>query len=205
MRPAFVVLATMVACGRDPILQKAEEDAAAKKATTEAAPMSPGVPTPPPPGGTQTTGVAGSPAPGVPAEPPPGVPTEPPPGNPFEGAGDGAGGLDVTGTIEFSGFKAGPIRITAFDGDHSAGAGGHPKVVAFGSVDKPGPFTLKVPANTGNIWIEATIDEDGDGRPGPLDPAGLADKSPVKIGAAPVSGLRIVVARHEPPPKPKGG
>jgi hypothetical protein len=209
MRLAFVVLATVAACGRDPILQKAERDAAARreKTTTVATPVSPGQPTPgvpaqPAPGAPPNVGVgdAGSPAPGVPSEPAPGIPDEPPPGNPFEGAG-APGGLEVTGTIEYAGFRKGPIRLTAFDADHSAGAGGHPKVVGFGTADAPGPFTLKVPANAGPIWIEATIDEDGDGRPGPLDPAGLAERSPVTVGASPVSGVRIVIARHEPPPK----
>jgi hypothetical protein len=39
-----------------------------------------------------------------------------------------------------------------------------------------------------------------DGRPGPQDPQGKADRSPVTVESSPVSGLTVTLTRREPPP-----
>ena len=62
-----------------------------------------------------------------------------------------------------------------------------------------GTFTLKVPAGTGKLYLEAVIDEDGDGRPGPQDPRGTADRYPVTVKTSDVADVLIRLVKHEPP------
>lgn len=262
---AIVTIWGLAACGRDPILEKAEAEAAARRARAteargETAPPA-GVPGAPPagepgagvPGAAQPgdpsggpfgeVGPDGQPLPGIPEEPAPGVPTEPPPGAPgappeavpgsaapvdpsaprpgipMEPApgipdqpppGAGAAGaplgptVAVSGEIVYADWRAGSIRITAFDGDHALTTGKRPNVIAFADVDRPGPFLLNVPEKAGKVYIEAALDENGDGRPGPLDPQGQADRFPVTVAEKPVSGVEIRLKRREPPPGGRG-
>jgi hypothetical protein len=172
----------------------------------------PGIPTEPAPGlpgspqvavpGTAVSVAPGAPAPGIPTEPAPGIPTQPPPG---QAAGGPQGPtVAVSGTIVYAGYKAGKIKITAFDGDHAVGTKTRPKVIAMGELDRPGAFTLQVAEGAGKVYIEASADEDGDGKPGPLDPQGKADRSPVTVGTSSVSGLTITLTKRDPPPGGRG-
>jgi len=204
MRLGVVVVATISGlclagsgCAEDPILRKAEK---AEKAVPVAAPTQPKPPEPGPaeaqPGGT---GDPSAPAPGVPEEPKPGVPTEPPPGG---GAAAGPT-VEIHGTATYENWKAGELRITAFDKPQAPKGGDRPKVIAFTRADRPGPFTLKVPEGVGDVWIEVSIDEDGDGRPGPQDPQGMTGS--VHVGTSTVDGVEVELTRREPPPGgPKG-
>ncbi len=265
---AIVTLWGLVACGRDPILEKAEAEAAARAEARgggapadgpppggtvggipgAAQPGDPGGGAPGDPGGGDpgaaggalgpdgqplpgqpaepTPGVPDQPPPGVPGSPPaatpgaipsvapgaprPGVPTEPAPGVPTQPApGQGGGGptgptVAVSGEIVFSAYKGGRVKITVFDGDHASAGGKRPNVVGMGELDRPGPFSVNVAENAGKVYIEASVDEDGDGRPGPLDPQGKADRFPVTVGNKPVSGLAITLSRRAPPPGGRG-
>jgi hypothetical protein len=167
------------------------------------------------PGGVVTPAPPGSPgalAPGIPEEPAPGDPnTPPPPGGatPLQPL-PGSGGLvvrgpsvDVSGLVAYEGWRTGKVKITAFDGDHSAASNKHPKVVGIAEIDRPGAFSMKVPASVGQIYVEASVDEDDDGRPGPLDPQGQADRFPVTVGTDPIDDLTITLQRREPPPGKK--
>jgi hypothetical protein len=147
---------------------------------------------------------------GVPASPSPAPPGTPGGGNGQPGGGDGAppvGGtpmlsgptVTVTGAVGFDGYRGGAVRVTAFDGDHSARGAKPPRVLGVADLSAPGPYTLRLPANSGKVWIEATIDEDGNGRPGPLDPQGPADRFPVTVSDADLSGLDVRVQRRAPP------
>lgn len=256
MRAVGVVIVTLcglLACGKDPILEQAEAEAAAAKEARPAGQAPAGTPTPPAPGtpeggkpagegaptpmgpdgqplpgapdeptpgvptepapgapGSPQLAVAGgapavkpgAPAPGVPVEPKPGIPSEPPPG----GGGGGPKGPTVvlSGVVTYPDWKKGKVKISAFDGDHGTTGGGRPNVVAMAEVDKPGPFTIAVAENAGKIYLEAAIDEDGDGRPGPLDPQGHATRFPVTVAAKPVDGLEILLTRRAPPPGGRG-
>ena len=55
-------------------------------------------------------------------------------------------------------------------------------------------------AGAGKVYVEASVDEDGDGRPGPQDPQGKADRFPVTVGDEGVDGLEIRLIKREPPP-----
>ena len=151
---------------------------------------------------------AEAPPTGDPSVPPPGGsvgdPSVPPPGGApgvpgAPGAGNGPS-VTLTGVVTYAEWKSGAVQLTAFDGDHAAGAGGHPKVIGFGTIDRPGPFTVSVPAGAGKVYVEASVDEDGDGRPGPQDPQGKADRFPVTVGDEGVDGLEIRLIKREPPP-----
>lgn len=169
----------------------------------EPAPGVPGSPSAPQPGAGAGAAVdPGAPRPGVPTEPAPGIPSQPPPGS---GAGGTTGPtVKVSGTVVFAGWKGGRVKITAFDGDHGAAAGGHPKVIGMAELDRPGAFVVPVAQGAGKVYFEASIDEDGDGRPGPLDPQGKADRFPLTVAASAVEGLTITLVRREPPPGGRG-
>lgn len=236
MRARFVIVATLwlLACGEDPILARAREDAAAAAMPAEAGAPPAGDPSSPPPGGAvgvppaaggeTAKGVASEPEPVKAPDPPrapPGAPGGGAPGIPGQegGAGvPGAGGqpgdpatppptsgptITVTGTVVYSAWKKGEVRVDAFDGDHSV-HGTHPGVVASARLTKPGSFTLTVPENTGKLYIEAVVDEDQDGRPGPQDPMGTAERYPVTVETSPVEGIAIKLVKHEAPTDGKG-
>ncbi len=171
----------------------------------------------PPPFGYEGPGsapvVAAEQKPGVPVEPTPapeGSPggaahagaADPPPGG-APGAAVGAPpeagpSVTVTGVVEYAAWKQGGVRVDAFDGDHTV-HGNRPGVVASARIDRPGTFTLTVPAGTGKIYVEAVVDEDLDGRPGPQDPRGTADRYPVTVKSDAVSGLLVRLVKHDAP------
>lgn len=157
----------------------------------EPAPAQAGAPTPGAPGGQQA-GVADPPKPGIPVPPKPGAPGTPPP--------DDGPTVVVSGTITYPAYTKGTVRITAFDGDHTLHTSTPPKVVGSAEATQPGAFEMKVPLNLGRIFLEAAIDEDGDGHPGPLDPQGQADRYPVTVKEADISGLTITLTKRAPPP-----
>ncbi len=171
----------------------------------EPAPGRPGEPTPGAPGtpgagaaAAPGAGLAGAPAPGIPEPPKPGIPTEPAPGQPGQAQGPT---VAITGTLVYAGYASGDIKITAFDGDHSVRGGKPPRVVAMAVAKRPGAFTLQAPVGAGKLYIEAAVDEDGDGRPGPLDPQGQADRFPLTVKDSPIDGVSIELRKREPPPR----
>lgn len=177
----------------------------------------PADPSVPPPGGAigapgslNPSQAAGKP--GVPVEPKPapeGSPGGGTPGIPGVGSSSGKGAaaapppsgptVTISGVIAYAGWKGGEVRIDGFDGDHSK-HGLHPAVVTSTRIDRPGPFTLTVAQGLGKLYIEAAVDEDKDGKPGPLDPAGAADRYPVTVGDKDIVGLAITLIKREPPP-----
>lgn len=226
----LLLLALNGGCGRDPILEaaeKAEQEAAAAAGeggaqrpspegvpgetrranvgdpqpgtAAEPTPGTPAEPTPAAPGSPDPA-ASGAPTPGVPDPPKPGIPEEPTPGLPGTAPPIVGPTVKVSGTIRYAGYKSGTVRITAFDGDHSAHGTTPPKVVGQGEATGPGSFSFDLPQDAGKVYVEAVIDEDGDGRPGPLDPQGKADRYPVTVRTADIGGLTIAVEKREPPP-----
>lgn len=146
-------------------------------------------------------GKEGEPVAGVPEEPPPGDPSVPPPGGSIGKPETGFTGpaVQLEGSVEFTNYKSGKVKVVAFDGEHKPG-GGQPKIVAEMILDQPGPFSLKVPESAGNLYVEAAVDEDSDGRPGPTDPQGKGYPYPIEVGAENVSGLVVRLEHRAPPP-----
>ncbi len=164
----------------------------------EPKPGLPGQPMPAPPG-SGAAPVAGSTTPGVGDAPTPGIPEAPRPGAPGSAPPTTGPTIAVRGDVQFSRWKGGNVRIDAFDGDHSK-AGSHPGILANVVVLQPGRFTLLVPQNAGKIFIEASVDEDGDGKPGPQDPQGKADRYPLTAKTTDLTDVLIVLTKREPPP-----
>lgn len=185
-----------------------------------------GDPAVPPPGGTVggVPGAAGSapvaadapdrvhapdPPKGVPVEPkaaPPGAPGGGPPGGPNGGKPGDPGAppppsgptVKLSGVVVYPTWTRGSVRVDVFDGDHTV-HGTHPGVVASTSLARPGPFSVAVPQGAGKVYVEAVVDEDGDGRPGPQDPMGTAERYPVTAGDKDVTGLSVTLVKHAPP------
>lgn len=156
--------------------------------------VTPGVPSEPTPGvaAPTTAGVPDAPAPGIPVAPKPA-----PPGTPQPSSGPQ---VALSGTIDFNAWTAGHVRITVFDGDHSRPSATPPRVLGMAEVARPGPFTVSVPLGAGKVYIEGSVDEDADGRPGPQEPQGKADRYPVTVGSDPVSDLVVTLDRRAAPP-----
>ena len=168
----------------------------------------PGVPTDPPPGeGIPGVGSPEAPTPGVPDEPEPGDPNVPPPGDAAPPPGGQRGvpvepGSDVPsvtlrGSVGVSGWVSGPVRIDIFDAD-PLDFTGTKQLVSMVTVDEPGAFEVKVPIETGRVWLSAFNDENSDGRPGPVEPTGVYPLNPVDVSAD-VSGVTLRLERREPP------
>ena len=97
-------------------------------------------------------------------------------------------------------YTSGEVRIDVFDGDHRSHAGQRPNLVRSTILSQPGSFELQIPVSSGRVWLEASNDENQDGRPGPQDPSGRYTRNPLELSEGGASGLVIVLERHEPPP-----
>ena len=139
------------------------------------------------------------------------MPDQPPPPADCGGA-PGAAPSDgpvarIAGTIVVADYKGGPVRVDVFDGDQQAAAGGsapRPGVVAVLKLDRPGPFSLSVPVSVGQVWVGGFVDQDLDGRPGPLDPHGWYGDNPIAVDQD-VSGVLLTLEAAPPPPPGEGG
>lgn len=183
---SLLLIPLISACGGDPVLEAAREEAAQQGSSGGGQPG----------GGPGVPGVAGAPSPGVPEEPKPGDPNQPPPG---EGGAQAPTGPTVTlkGKVVYADYKGGPIRIDLFDGDHSNVGGPRPGILSRGQIDAPGEFEIKV-AQGSKVWVSASNDEDDDGRPSPLEPFGDYAKNPL-VADEDVSGIEVTLSRREPP------
>jgi len=161
-----------------------------------------GTPTSPTPVAATPTGkgVPGAPTPVKPQDPLPGRPSEPAPGLPGSAPPTQGPVVSISGTVRFKEWSAGKVRVTAFDADHQSHPKVPPKVVGVAQLDKPGAFSMSLPASAGKTYIEATVDVDGDGRPGRLEPVGIADRYPVTVGTSDVTGVTVEVKKVAPPP-----
>ena len=110
-------------------------------------------------------------------EPPKEQPKEavpPPPPNPKDGEF-----ITITGTIDANNPNNKPIRIDIFDGDQRNIGGKRPSVVVSTTVEAGPEFEIFLPKKEQMLWVGAYIDEDGNGRPGPLDPSGWYSGNPI--------------------------
>lgn len=145
-------------------------------------------------------GIPAAPTPVRPPDPPPGKPTDPPPG--LAGSPGRIVGPSVTisGDVVWADWKTGRVRVTAFDADHASRPKTPPQILAATELDRPGSFTIEVPENAGKVYMAAEVDENGDGRPGPLDPQGNADRFPISVSTSDIAGLTISLSKRDPPP-----
>jgi hypothetical protein len=97
-------------------------------------------------------------------------------------------------------YRVGGIRLDFFDGDHRSHAGQRPSLVRSVEIQSPGVFEVQLPLATGKVWIEASNDENQDGRPGPRDPSGRYLKNPLLLSAGGATGIVIDLERNDPPP-----
>ncbi len=166
-------------------------------------PLKPGVPEAPSPGdpSSPSPGDPSSPSPGVPGAPQVGVPGEPSPGSPQEGSEEDLGPkVVIRGLIRMKDYRVGGIRLDFFDGDHRSHAGQRPSLVRSVELNSPGEFEATLPLSFGKIWIEASNDENQDGRPGPRDPSGRYLKNPLNLGSVGINIIVIDLERNDPPP-----
>ena len=177
----------MFGCGEDPILTKANSDQSQNTASTpseqtvakeQQQSIGQTMPTIAPPKDTEKSPIGQLPKVAPPSvEPPKEQPQEavpPPPPNPKDGEF-----ITISGTIEANNPTNKSIRIDIFDGDQRNIGGARPSVVVSTTVESGPEFEIFLPKNKQMLWVGAYIDEDGNGRPGPLDPSGWYSENPI--------------------------
>ena len=107
--------------------------------------------------------------------------------------------VTLRGRVVYPDYTGGLLRVDIFDGDHLTTGGARPSVVSMVTLDKPGPFEVKVAQSHGYVWVSAFNDADLDERPGPLDPAGYYVGNPVPTKKGNQGGLDITLIRREAP------
>lgn len=205
----LLLLLALVACGEDPVLEAAREEAASSNGSSQGSPgaQPPGAPTPGQPGEVQPGEPGqGSPGAGIPEEPAPGDPSVPPPGGAPGGgaAGDGTipppPGIEtvtITGTVKVDDYVRGAITIDVFDGDNSQQRGKRPDIVGRARLAEPGPFEMQIEKGT-TVWLSAYADQDENNRPSKEDPLGDCSCNPLYAGKD-MSGLVVELTRGHPP------
>ena len=131
-------------------------------------------------------------------EPPKERPKEavpPPPPNPKDGEF-----ITITGTIDGNNPNNKPIRIDIFDGDQRNIGGKRPSVVVSTTVEAGPKFEIFLPKKEQMLWVGAYIDEDGNGRPGPLDPSGWYSGNPISGEADHSSVVLTLGIPNDAPP-----
>lgn len=173
----------IIGCGEDPILQKASrQQASAESSTSDESASEKKPPTVAPPKSSEQTTSSKStsqiPKIAPPAVAPPKEPSKeevpPPPPNPKDGDF-----VTFKGTIEANNPNQRPIRIDIFDGDQQNIGGKRPSVVVSTTVESGNRFEIFLPKKEQQLWVGAYIDEDNDGRPGPMDPSGWYSGNPL--------------------------
>ncbi len=101
--------------------------------------------------------------------------------------------VTISGNVGFEGFEEGIIVVSVRDYEY--------KDIAAVFLSNPGDFSLKVPLNIGNIFIEAlNIQKQNLGRNLPEQvPHGFYPHNPLLIGTSDVKGINIIISTQLPP------
>ncbi|MEE2751132.1 MAG: hypothetical protein VX519_06865 [Myxococcota bacterium] len=167
----------------------------------------PGIPEEPKPGdpSSPSPGGLGVPEDGRPTDPEPGIPTgpvpvageDPKPVRPQEDTPPSGPTVSLSGNISFDDYSRGTVRIDVFDGEHHGGGGSkRPSLVTSLVVPRLGAWSVDVEQSIGQVWIEASNDENENGRPDPRDPMGRCSRNPVSTQKD-TTGLKIHIERRE--------
>lgn len=194
----LIVFFICFGCGEDPILVKVNsEQAETSSKKKSVAPVSKeetvqsDIPLIAPPKVSPKTPIGQLPKVAPPTvEPPQEHPQEavpPPPPNPKDGDF-----ITIKGSINASNPTNKAIRIDIFDGDQRNIGGKRPSVVVSKTVDSGPSFEIFLPKKDQQLWIGAYIDEDEDGRPGPMDPSGWYSGNPVS-GSSNSSDITLIL------------
>jgi len=122
---------------------------------------------------------------------------EPVPVQPQEDTPPAGPTVNLSGNISFDDYTRGTIRIDVFDGEHHGGGGAkRPSLVTSLTVSRLGRWSVDVEESLGQVWIEASNDENENGRPDPKDPMGRCSRNPVSTKKD-ATGLKIHIERRE--------
>ncbi len=94
----------------------------------------------------------------------------------------------INGQVVYEEYSEGPISIAAFDSPDPKSR----KAIARAKLDKPGKFTLKVPAGTKQVYISAYNDKNNDKRPDKEETsfrAGNGLNTPIPISGADLNDI----------------
>ena len=187
----------IMGCSEDPILQKAnsqkESTTVTVNSSNEINPPATAVPAKENANKSQIPTIAPPPIAPPKAQPDGEVP--PPPPNPKDGDF-----ITLKGTIQAENPNNRPIRIDIFDGDQQNIGGTRPSVVVSTTIEAGTTFEIALPKEDQMLWVGAYIDEDGDGRPGPIDPSGWFAGNPVS-GSTDRNGISLIlgIPNNTPP------
>ena len=97
-------------------------------------------------------------------------------------------GVKLSGEVRYTGTKTGTLRLDFLRA--SAAQGSFPELLESLTMDKPGPFEVEAPKNTGLVGIVAYLDVDGNG-PSAGEAAGTPGAGEIDIKDVPVTGIDI--------------
>ena len=112
--------------------------------------------------------------------------------SPFEREFEGQKFITVSGTISYDGDKVTTVDIDCFVADSSTRAGR--KLVNKIKVDGPGAYSMRVPADYGELYVTSFMDLENNG-PDSSDPQGQYAHNPLKIGDEDIDNVDIVLRR----------
>ncbi len=110
--------------------------------------------------------------------------------SPFEREFEGQKFITVSGTISYDGDRATTVDIDCFVTDTSSRAGR--KLVNKVKVEGPGAYTMKVPADYGELHVTAFMDLENNG-PDSRDPQGSYEHNPLEIEDKDIENVDIVL------------
>ncbi|MBL7196777.1 MAG: hypothetical protein ISS47_01615 [Candidatus Omnitrophica bacterium] len=127
------------------------------------------------------------------------------PDNPITVATSNIYGIDInmrppliamSGEVIFREYLKGPITISALKEASSGGA--LDEAISSTSIAKPGRFTIDVPKNIGNIYLNAWNSPKGEkgGKPTATDNFGQAIENPIKVGSSDIENIAIILDKE---------
>lgn len=126
-------------------------------------------------------GAPGAPGPGGPGPGAPGPATPAKDWNTHTGAS-----VTLSGELSYAGSKKGTLRLDFLGANNLAG------LQHTMTVDAVGPWSVKAPAELGDVYIVGFVDVDGDG-PSATDPAART-ADPISIGKEDIGGLNLTLS-----------
>jgi len=94
----------------------------------------------------------------------------------------------ISGTITYADYMGGEILYAAFTSkDYQTST-----PIATGKISSPGTYSIQVPINSGQVWIVANNDVNGNGKPDPDEPHGELE-TPVTVSAINIEKVNITL------------
>jgi len=103
--------------------------------------------------------------------------------------------ITISGTVTYADYTGAEILLAAFTSKDFQTS----TPIARGEISSPGTYSIQVPVNSGQVWIVAGNDVNGNGKPDPDEPNG---ETPVVVGAVDIENVNVILmggGENQPP------